>query len=345
MTERKKLLIATTNEGKIKEILHFLGDLPFEFTTLKDVGDIEPPQEGNISLERNAMKKAQYYAERTGILSLADDTGLFVEALDGWPGVETARVLQEDTETFDLMLGKMKNVPDGKRAAAFRCVTVAYDPETECSFVGDGRIEGEIAREPKGNEQTWGYNRIFYVPSIGKTFGEVNLEEKNEISHRAKSLTKMKYFLQNQYRGKHFVVPVGLLIKDGKLLMSLRNDPHRPEFHKKWEFPGGSVELGEQIEENLLREMKEETGYEVEIVRLLRGIFVKYRPEYGYQVYLLPYVCRIIGGDGKCNDAEILDMKFLGLDEWPTMDLIGENLVMYKKLLPELKEIVEKYHL
>lgn len=346
MMERKKLLIATTNEGKVHEILHVLGDLPFEFVTLKDIADIEPPSEGNESLEKNAVMKARYYAEKTGMLALADDTGLFIDALNGWPGVETARVRGQETDQFEIVLGKMKHVAEGKRAASFRCFTGVYDPEAKSYFVAEGQCGGEIAHEARGQgENTWGYNRIFYVPSFGKTFGEMTLAEKNEISHRAKSLIKIKYFLQNQYRGKHFVVPVGFLIKEGKLLMSLRNDPHRPEFHKKWEFPGGSVELGEQIEENLVREMKEETGYEVEIVRLLQGVFVKYRPEYEYQVYLLPYVCRIVGGDGHQNDAEILDMKFLELDEWLTMDLIGENLVMYKKLLQELKGVVKEFNL
>lgn len=144
---------------------------------------------------------------------------------------------------------------------------------------------------------------------------------------------------------KHIVVPVALIVKDGKLLMSLRNDPDRLEFHKKWEFPGGGVELGENVHNCLKREIKEETGYEIEIVRLLQGIFVLYRPQYQYQVYLLPYVCSITGGDGNPGDAEVIEMKFLSLDEWLTMDLIGENLVMYKAILPELKEIIQEYSL
>lgn len=144
---------------------------------------------------------------------------------------------------------------------------------------------------------------------------------------------------------KHVVVPVALIVRDGKLLMSLRNDPDRPEFHKKWEFPGGGVEVGEDVRGCLIREVREETGYAVEIIRLLQEVFVLYRPQYEYQVYLLPYVCAITGGDGNPDDAEVLDMKFLPLDEWLTMDLIGENLAMYKKLLPELKGVIQEHHL
>lgn len=344
MTERKKLLIATTNEGKVVEIQHMLGDLPFELVTLQDIVPIDAPTEGDVSLENNAVMKAQYYGEKTGLLTLADDTGVFIDALGGWPGVETARVADTDAKKCEIAIERMMGKEN--RRASFRCVACVFDPQEKTTYTALGEIDGEILDHVvPGLKTAFGFDYIFFVPEVNKAYSELTTTEKNGISHRGRALSKIKYYLQNQYRGKHFVVPVGLLIKDGKLLMSLRNDPHRSEFHQKWEFPGGSVELGEQIEENLTREMKEETGYQVEIVRLLQGIFVKYRPEYEYQVYLLPYVCQIVGGDGKCNDAEILDMKFLPLDEWLTMDLIGENLLMYKGLLPELKGVVKEFNL
>jgi len=105
------------------------------------------------------------------------------------------------------------------------------------------------------------------------------------------------------------------------------------------------VGFGEEVQENLKREIKEETGYEIEVVKQLQYIKVKWRPEWNYQVYLIPFVCRITGGDGNWSDAEILDIKYADPETVLAFDLIGDNKQMFQTLLPELKQVLAEYHL
>lgn len=345
MIEKKKLLIATSNQGKFEEIKQFLYDLPFELVNLKDLDKkIPEPEETEPTIESNAILKAKYYAEQTGLISLADDGGLFIDALDGWPGVKSARVSDTDDARVETVLEKMKDKKN--RGASFQVSLALYDPEKNKLFVSSGKTDGKILEEAfRGGINNYGFNPIFYITDIGKVYAEMTLQEKNSVSHRGKALLKIKYYLQHEYGSRNIVVPLALIIKDGKILSSVRNDPHRPKYHKKWEFPGGSVEIGEEIHENLIREVKEETGFEVEVVKMLQNIYVKYQEDLQYQVYLIPHVCKIVGGEEKFNDAEVLDMKFFEIDSLTDMPLIGENKEMYKKLLPELKEVIQKYNL
>jgi len=344
MREKQKLLIATTNEGKYREITHFLGDLPFQLVNLSDlVHSIHPPEETEDTFEGNALIKARYYGEKTDFLTLADDGGLCLDALGGWPGVESARLGRTKEDRIAKIMAALKTKD---RTAAFRVVLTCFDPNQKIHFSAAGELRGRILEQPVAKGDTmWGYNSIFYVEELGKTYGEMTIQEKNSVSHRGQALFKIKRYLQNQYGPKHVPVPVGLIVKDGKILISLRNDPHRPEFHKKWEFPGGVMEFGEEVQENLKREIKEETGYEIEVVKQLQYIKVKWRPEWNYQVYLIPFVCRITGGDGNWSDAEILDIKYADPETVLAFDLIGDNKQMFQTLLPELKQVLAEYHL
>ena len=342
MTSKPKLLIATSNTGKFEEIKHFFEYLPFEIVGLNDLSkNISEPEEIEETIESNAILKARYYAENTGMIVLADDGGIFIEALGGWPGVKSARVNKTDAERMETVLGKM--IEQTNRKAIFKTALALYNPENKNLFVTTGETEGEITDKVVENGiNNFGYNTIFFVPIMGKTYAEMSLQEKNSISHRGKALNKVKYYLQSQYSAKNIVVPVALIVKDGKIMSNLRNDPHRPKYHKKWEFPGGSVEIGESVKENLIREVKEETGYDIEIVKLLQGITVNYQSDMNYQVYLLPYACKIVGGNGKYSDNEVLEMKFFEIDDLLKQDLIDTNDTMYSAVLPELKNLIKE---
>jgi len=340
----QKLLIATTNDGKLKEIKHFLADLPFEIVGLGDLDKkIEEPEETENTLEGNAILKAKYYAEKTGLLTIADDSGLFVDYLDGWPGVKTARVADKDEDKRAILLRELKDVSKEKRNAEFRVSLALFDPKENSSFIVSRKLQGSIVENPifEGDIK-WGFNELFFVSELGKTYGQMTIPEKNAVSHRGKALIKAKYFLQNQYGTKHIVVPIALVIKDGKILMNKRNDPHRPEYHGKWEFPGGSMEFGETFEQNVIRETKEEAGFDVEVVKMLNRIAVENQeyPSFKYQVYLIPFVCKIVGGDGKYGDAEVLESKWFALDDALNYEMIGENAKIYKEMLPELKNLL-----
>ncbi len=341
--EAKKLLIATTNKGKLEEIRHFLGDLPFDLVGLEDLSlKIEEPEETGNTLEENAILKAKYYAEKTGLISLADDTGLFVAALDGWPGIKAARVGKDGLSRRENLLSELKNIKN--REAFFEACISVYDPEKGTVFTSIGKIEGNILESERG-DSGYDYDSVFEVKGEARTFAEMTVQEKNSFSHRSKALLKTKHYLQNVYSTKHIVVPCGIIIKNGKMLSALRNDPHRPDFHRKWELPGGRVELGENIAGNLVREIKEETGYDVEIVEMLNHIEVDWSEKLGYQIYLIPHVCKIVGGDGKYSDAEILDIEFVEPDKIFDRELLGNDPIMLKKVLPRVKELIAKYNL
>ena len=163
----------------------------------------------------------------------------------------------------------------------------------------------------------------------------------------ARALTKIKYYLQAYYGPKQVVVPFALIIKDGKVLMTKRNDPTRPDYHEKWEFPGGKNDLDENTIECVIRETLEETGYKINVVKMLQHIEVdsqKY-PTFTYQVFLLPFVCVPIGQPGKLSDAESLDAGWYDLDDVLKENLVPTNARMYEKLLPELKQVVKENNL
>ncbi len=344
----KTILIATTNEDKYRELVHLLRGLPVNVLSLADLKtNIAPPEETEHTVEGNAILKARYYAHVSGHTTIADDTGLFIDVLENWPGVHSARIGHTPRDRVNEVLQRMERFPDEhERTASFVGALAVYDPQRGDLFVSTGETRGTITKHPIG-EQGFGYDPIFRVTEVGKTYAELSEDEKNTLSHRAKALAGIKRFIVNSYGGKHFLVPIGIIVKNGKILLNKRNDREKPELHGLWEFPGGGIEIGETVEENLLREISEECGYRAEIVSQLRHIWTVQikNPRslhYGIQIYLLPFVCRIIAGEGVSNDEEVLDTVWVDPALVGEYELIGENKKMYEKIYPELMEVITR---
>lgn len=191
---KQVLLIASSNKGKIREISDILKNFNLEIKTLEDFPEIKPPEETGKSFFENAFLKAKYYAEKTGLLCLADDSGLEVEALNGAPGIYSSRFAgpsATDEENNKKLLEELKNVPLEKRKARFVCVIIIYHPSGKY-IKAEGIWEGKIALEPKG-DKGFGYDPLFLVPEYNfkKTVAELSLEEKNKLSHRARALKNL----------------------------------------------------------------------------------------------------------------------------------------------------------
>jgi len=198
-----KLLVATRNQGKVKEIMRMLQDLPLEVLTLEDFPEAPQWEETGSTFEENAAMKATALAAHSGCLTLADDSGLEVDYLGGAPGVYSARFAGEkasDGENNQKLLSLLAGVPWEKRQARFRCVMALADPEGNCR-TAEGICEGVIAFCLRG-ENGFGYDPLFYLPDAGKTMAELTLEEKNRISHRARALQKMREIIAETVLGK-----------------------------------------------------------------------------------------------------------------------------------------------
>jgi len=183
-----KLLVATNNPGKVREYRELLAGLPLELTWLGELGLDLHVEESGETFRENAVLKATAYARASGLLTLADDSGLEVDALEGAPGVRSARYAgpgATDEDRYRLLLRQMADVPGDRRQARFRCVVAVADPQGEV-WTADGTCEGVIAREPQGSHG-FGYDPTFYMPELGCTMAELPEEEKNRISHRARA--------------------------------------------------------------------------------------------------------------------------------------------------------------
>ncbi|HXZ30522.1 MAG TPA: XTP/dITP diphosphatase [Dehalococcoidia bacterium] len=192
-----KLLIATSNQGKIREYHLLLDGLGYKITTLAEEGITKVVTESRNSYEQNARLKAVTYAKLSRLLTLADDSGLEVDALNGEPGIKSARFAGKaatDAERVSLLLARLKGVPWERRMARFRCVIAIATPkgQTETCY---GECRGMIALEAKG-ENGFGYDPVFFLPEINKTMAELPLEAKNQISHRARASQKARQVLQ-----------------------------------------------------------------------------------------------------------------------------------------------------
>jgi XTP/dITP diphosphohydrolase len=190
----KLLFVGTKNKDKLREIEEILLDLPLELRSLpKDAPDVD---ESGTTLEENARKKALEYAEAVRAPVIADDTGLFVDALDGAPGIKAARYAGEKATYLDnrkKLLKALEGVAPPRRAARFKCVIALARPGTVLGTF-EGQVEGRIADAPRG-AGTFGYDPIFLVPELGKTLAELPAAEKNKLSHRAKALERAKHAL------------------------------------------------------------------------------------------------------------------------------------------------------
>lgn len=184
----RDLLLATTNMHKLEEYSAIFSDIPFLLLSLRDVQlDIDVEETGTTFAE-NAQLKALAYARASGMLTLADDSGLEIDALGGLPGIYSARFAGVGTsyaERFRLLLGQLQGLPVSQRTARFRCAIAIAEPSGYCQTV-EATLEGQIAEAPRG-QYGFGYDPIFLVPGAGKTTAELMPEEKNRISHRGRA--------------------------------------------------------------------------------------------------------------------------------------------------------------
>jgi len=185
------LVIATRNKGKTKEIKALLKDFPVDIKNLDDFGPIPHLEEDGNTFDENAYKKASFAARILGLPALADDSGLIVEALDGAPGIHSARYAGENATDEQRYLKLLEDM-DGKsnRKAAFECVISIAVP-TGPALTYEARCEGLIATEPAGSNG-FGYDPVFFYPPYNKTFAQITRKEKNRISHRGKAFAELK---------------------------------------------------------------------------------------------------------------------------------------------------------
>lgn len=191
-----RLLIATHNHGKMREYRQLLESLPCELVSLDDVGIADDVPETGETYADNALLKARAYARRSGLLTLADDSGLEVDALDGAPGALSARFAgprATDADRVSYLLDKLRDVPATQRTARFRCVIALVWPSGREELV-EGTCEGRIAEEPRG-ENGFGYDPVFLVAADTRTMAELTAAEKNTISHRARAAAKARALL------------------------------------------------------------------------------------------------------------------------------------------------------
>lgn len=188
----KEIVVATQNKGKIAEIILALAPLPVKVLALSDFGSIPEAVEDGASFEENALLKARHYAKFTGKACLADDSGLEVDALDGAPGIYSARFAGEaadDAANNEKLLLNMIHVRAAERTARFRCVLAFVDTDGSAQTT-DGVCEGLISEERQGTGG-FGYDCLFYLPQLRKTMAELSKSEKNAISHRGQALRNM----------------------------------------------------------------------------------------------------------------------------------------------------------
>ncbi len=189
----KKIIFATGNQDKMREIREILGDLNTEILSLKDAGIVLDVEENGTTFEENAMIKARAAAEKTDAIVLADDSGLEIDCLNKEPGVYSARYMGEDTSYIvknQALLERLKGVPKEKRTARFVCAVAAVFPDGE-TLVKSGTIEGYIGEKPEG-ENGFGYDPIFYVEEYRCSTAALSREQKNAISHRGNALRAIK---------------------------------------------------------------------------------------------------------------------------------------------------------
>ncbi|MCH9038633.1 MAG: RdgB/HAM1 family non-canonical purine NTP pyrophosphatase [Chloroflexi bacterium] len=198
MPPTRKLLIATHNRGKLKELSFLLGGVPFELVSLSDVGIELDADETGDTLEENATLKAETYARLSGLPTLADDSGLEVEALGGAPGVHSARYAGEGATDEDRIALLLKNLADYPQpwTARFRCVAAIVRPG-QAAELYSGECRGEIITVPRG-DNGFGYDPVFLITREGKTMAELTSDEKNRLSHRGAAAGKARNALMGR---------------------------------------------------------------------------------------------------------------------------------------------------
>ena len=199
----KSLLIGTRNPGKIVEVKSMLEGLPFELTSLAEFGSPSTVNETGQTFAENAALKAQGYALQTSLWTISDDSGLEVDALDGAPGVLSARFAGEeasDAQRVSLLLSKLSLIPEKLRTARFVCATAVSDADAKLIFSATGICDGRLSFHPRGSGG-FGYDPVFVPEGYNLTFAELDLEVKNRISHRGRALAATRDFLIAVHEG------------------------------------------------------------------------------------------------------------------------------------------------
>ena len=203
MTERSeskwRLLVATTNAGKLREIRALLSGAPIELSTLHDLDPIEEPEETGATFEENARLKALYYASRAGLTTVAEDSGLVIDGMDGEPGVRSARFIRPDAsypERFAEIFRRLAGPPVKNRTARFVCALAVAD-ENRIVYEARGTVEGRIAHAAQG-DRGFGYDPIFYYPPYDATLAEVTDELKLAVAHRGQAFRAFAAWLQER---------------------------------------------------------------------------------------------------------------------------------------------------
>ncbi len=195
--DKREILIATKNIGKVRELEKLLEDLPFELRSLNEFSDVPDVEETGATFAENAILKAREYARKTNLWALADDSGLEVAALDGAPGVFSARYAGEnanDAEKIAKLLNELGE--NAERSAKFVCAMALADETGEIKFLAEGVCNGEIALNASGTNG-FGYDPIFIPEGFTQTFGKLSAEVKQKISHRARAIEKIIRFLRD----------------------------------------------------------------------------------------------------------------------------------------------------
>lgn len=194
-----QLLVGTQNPGKIKEIKTIIGDVGYQLTSLANFPEIEPPKEDGSTYAENAIIKARLYSVETGLLTLADDSGLEVEALGWAPGLFSARYAGEgatDADRRSLLISELARTNVGRRVARFVCAVAIAGPTGTIINVSEGVCWGRVNTEARGNGG-FGYDPVFIPDGYDQTFAELRNSVKNEISHRGRALAKTREFLRS----------------------------------------------------------------------------------------------------------------------------------------------------
>ena len=196
----EKVVLATGNPGKVREIQRILHDLGVEVVPQSELGVTDAEETGKSFVE-NALIKARHASLMTGLPAIADDSGLAVDALDGRPGVYSARYAgadANDESNIDKLLHELQGVPGDRRTAAFHCCAVFVSADDSTSLVAEGRWAGKILEQRRGTEG-FGYDPVFFDPECGRTAAELGPELKNARSHRGKALTALAEMLRHHY--------------------------------------------------------------------------------------------------------------------------------------------------
>ncbi len=192
----RDLLLASQNPGKLAEMRALLDGLPFRVLSPRDVGLLHSPEETGTTFVENAILKARHYSSLSGLLAVADDSGLSVDAMDGAPGLFSSRFGgpgASDEDRNRLLLERLRGVPDEKRGAHFTSAVAAAFHQ-DVLFEACERVDGRIALAPRG-ESGFGYDPVFFYAPFGRTFGEVPAADKDRVSHRGKAFARLRAFL------------------------------------------------------------------------------------------------------------------------------------------------------